>query len=484
MDVWAGDIELPGGGRIENVELVSENPVAFSMSRTPIQFLATVDMTRIPLYMAIESPMEVYSERQATQVWFNTLLLDHFYTDDAEAQWWQDFQNQSPVGILAKAHDGTKAGSGPKLTEILFFASAEPKGLASSFSSNAPQTPTIRLLAVPLSSDLLHPAPAQSSPPLSPNASPVFQEQEEVAQFLPQSATTSSLEARKRESVSNIFDEAEERRKRARRKGGQSVAAAASRANEPIPQLKRSTSSNLTEPPLDAKGRRDSPNTSFSQPATKTSRSLSRSPSVNLEIRPASRREGLDSHAKRSSLSRVASVADLDSEPTIESRNKDTISRLVMAGMRMYGLHQRKRGNKAHARRASVAPGTDSQAGQHDEDVTLEDAARDEEYKLVYHQTYRGAVFAMRKHMSTRLLGQYVDELRDVVDKLLAIFCNDPLPSSYPQSPGAEPTPGNVKGSFGTPNLSETKSPFVQQANHFNGDDNPVHTPVVRRTAR
>lgn len=338
--------------------------------------------------------MEVYSERQATQGWFNTVLLDHFCTEDMETQWWQDFQNQSPVGILAKAHDETKAGSGPKLTEILFFASAEPKGLASSFSSNAPQIPTIRLLAVPLSSDLLHPAPAHSTPPLSPNASPVFQEQE-AAQFLPHPASTSSLEARKRESVSNIFDEAEERRKRARRKGGQSVAAAASRANEPIPQLKRSTSSNLTEPPLDARGRRDSPNTSFSHPGTKSSRSLSRSPSVNLEIRPASRREGLDSHAKRSSLSRVASVADLDGEPTIESRNKDTISRLVMAGMRMYGLHQRKRGNKAHARRASVAPSADSQAGQHDEDVTPEDAARDEEYKLVYHQTYRGAVFAM-----------------------------------------------------------------------------------------
>ncbi|KAK8152015.1 hypothetical protein BC567DRAFT_239238 [Phyllosticta citribraziliensis] len=152
-----------------------------------------------------------------------------------------------------------------------------------------------------------------------------------------------------------------------------------------------------------------------------------------------------------------------------------------MAGMRMYGLQQRRRGNKVQPRRASVAVGVDSQ--QQDEEISPEDAARDEEYKLVYHQTYRGAVFAMRTHMSTRLLGQHVDQLRDVVDKLLAIFCNDPL-RSLADLPSAVPTTGDVKGSFGTPNPADDKSPFVDNVESFDGGGSQVHTPVVRRTGR
>ncbi|KAK7539969.1 uncharacterized protein J3D65DRAFT_303589 [Phyllosticta citribraziliensis] len=422
-------------------------------------------MTKMPLYLAIGSPMEVYSERQPTQDWFNTLLLDNCSTE--VGQWWQDFRHQSPVGILAKAFDSKKGGSGPRVTEILFFASAEPDESRGFNANDALQTPAIRVLAVPLSSDLLHQVPAQSTPPLSPNEYSASHG-EEVAQFLPQPSTTSTLEARKRESFASVFEEAEEPRKRARRRGGESVAAAASRANEsafPVPQPKRSASSSLTDPPA----------------AVKSSRSLSRSPSANLEIRPASRRDGLESQAKRSSLSRVASVADLDGEPAVESRNKDTISRLVMAGMRMYGLQQRRRGNKVQPRRASVAVGVDSQ--QQDEEISPEDAARDEEYKLVYHQTYRGAVFAMRTHMSTRLLGQHVDQLRDVVDKLLAIFCNDPL-RSLADLPSAVPTTGDVKGSFGTPNPADDKSPFVDNVESFDGGGSQVHTPVVRRTGR
>ncbi|KAK7526428.1 uncharacterized protein IWZ02DRAFT_169560 [Phyllosticta citriasiana] len=462
MDVWTGSIELPGGGHIDNVELASAQPVAFSISQTSLKYLATVNMTRIPLRLAIGPPMNVYSERQSTQDWFDTLLLDKWLPKET-GQWWQDFRHQSPVGILVKASDGRKGGSGPRVTEILFFASTESEDSTGFNGSDAPE---IRVLAVPLSSDLLHQVPAQSTPPLSPTPYPTFEE-EEAAQFLPQPSAKTVLEARKRESISSVFDEAEERRKRARRRGGESVAAAASRANEPalpIAHPKRSSSLSFADPPV-----------------VKGSRSLSRSPSVNLEIRPASQREGVDSQAKRSSLSRVASVADLDGEPTIESRNKDTISRLVMAGMRMYGLQQRKRGIKVQARRTSVAGGVESQP--QDDEVSPEDAARDEEYKLMYHQTYRGAVFAMRTHMSTRLLGQYVDELRDVVDKLLAIFCNDPLPSRR-GSPGAAPTPGDVKSSFGTPNPADDKGPFVDTMESFDGGGSQVHTPVVRRTGR
>jgi hypothetical protein len=57
----------------------------------------------------------------------------------------------------------------------------------------------------------------------------------------------------------------------------------------------------------------------------------------------------------------------------------------------MHGLQQRK---KTKSRRASVVSGLEESQpiGQ---DTAAEDAAKDEEYKLIYHQTYKGAALAL-----------------------------------------------------------------------------------------
>lgn len=52
---------------------------------------------------------------------------------------------------------------------------------------------------------------------------------------------------------------------------------------------------------------------------------------------------------------------------------------------------------------------------------------QDEEYKLIYHQTYKATVFAFRRDIESRDLGKEIEGVRDTVDKLLAIFCSDPL---------------------------------------------------------
>jgi hypothetical protein len=61
-----------------------------------------------------------------------------------------------------------------------------------------------------------------------------------------------------------------------------------------------------------------------------------------------------------------------------------------MAAMRMAGMEQRKK-NRSH--RASVAPGLEDSQDISAE-AAAEQAAKDEEYKLMYHQTYKGAAFA------------------------------------------------------------------------------------------
>jgi hypothetical protein len=118
---------------------------------------------------------------------------------------------------------------------------------------------------------------------------------------------------------------------------------------------------------------------------------LSRSPSISSDARPLSRKGASDGHNKRSTLSQVATVPLQSEEPTTESRNKEALSRVVMAAMRMHGLQQRK---KTRSRRASVAPGGEESQSL-SEEAEAEEPAKDEEFKLMYHQTYKGAAFAL-----------------------------------------------------------------------------------------
>jgi hypothetical protein len=68
-----------------------------------------------------------------------------------------------------------------------------------------------------------------------------------------------------------------------------------------------------------------------------------------------------------------------------------------MAAMRMHGLQQRK---QARSRRASAAGAEDGQ--QLNDEAAAEEAAKDDEYKLIYHQTYKGAALALVSSTSPR----------------------------------------------------------------------------------
>jgi hypothetical protein len=107
-----------------------------------------------------------------------------------------------------------------------------------------------------------------------------------------------------------------------------------------------------------------------------------------------------EGQAKRSGLSQVATVSLQPEEPTTETRNKEALSRVVMTAMRMYGLEQRK---KSKSRQGSAAPGAEA-TRQLNAEEAAEGAAKDEEYKLIYHQTFKGAVLAL---VSNTLLSTY-----------------------------------------------------------------------------
>jgi hypothetical protein len=319
-----------------------------------------------------------------------------------ENAWWTLARSQSPIGILVQVPGSGEDAQKPRVTEVLFYGTIAARtalGLPTPPSSSpehhdveSSHLPELRVHALPLSSDLLYQQAATNVAPASPA---LINDVHVEAQFIPpQLDTLPAPDSPKRKR--DIFEEAAIANKKARGKGGAGIAAIAARGGEsqPLSGHRKSFSFDAKTSPL-AESRPLSANGPLSRP---TSRQLSRSPSISSDTRPLSRKGIQDGHNKRSNLSQVATVSIQPEEPTTEARNKEALSRVVMAAMRMHGLQQRK---KTRSRRASVAPGMeDGQAIS--AESAAEEAAKDEEYKLMYHQTYKGAAFAFVSSLSPR----------------------------------------------------------------------------------
>jgi hypothetical protein len=434
--------------------------------------LTTVDTARIPLYLAVGPSLDVWTTEESTQTWFESLLLGKPTTlpdahSHATNKWWTLARSQSPVGILAQVQDATDDVHKPRITEILFYgtiATHATNGLptppSSSFIDNPSELPELRVHATPLSSDLLHSTSIKS---------PIGND----AHFLP-ALHNAHIGPRSPKKHRDIFEEATIANKKARGRGGRAVSAAAARGSEsqlPYTHRKSSLSIDKRASPFP-----DSRPPSASGPllSHSTSRPLSRSPSISSDTRPLSRKGQPEAHTRRSNLSQVATVPIKPEEPTTESRNKDALVKVVIAAMRMHGLQQRKQ-NKS--RRTSLAAGAEENE-RLSEEAIAEEATKDDEYKLIYHQTYKGAALALvcymvlilgtvtnrlqRKHMSEKPLHVQPDRMRDVVEKLLMIFLSDPLADPPPADVPADPvaTPGS-KSRPGLPGSTHSHaSPF------------------------
>ncbi|OAL55440.1 hypothetical protein IQ07DRAFT_167229 [Pyrenochaeta sp. DS3sAY3a] len=452
-DVWSGDILLPDGNSIKDVGLAS----SVVSSRLPLpphslRFLSSVDTAKIPLYLAVGPSLSVWTTCQETEAWFEAILLStsprppDVPEDPSSNQWCHLARSQSPIGILAQVESQGDNAQKPRVTEILFYGT-----IASPAAGNLPTPPStsphdclpeLQVHAIPLSSDLLH--VQVKEPPFA-----------DENRFLPPQHTTSSIPTSPKRAR-DIFEEATIANKKARRKGGQGVSAAAARGNES--QLSYSHRKSLS---IDTKGvpfpdfRPPSANSALSRPSA---RPLSRSPSISSETRPVSQKGIPEAHHKRSNLSRVATISSQPEEPTTESRNKEALSKVVMAAMRMHGLQQRK---KHRSRRASVAPGIEENELPVEE-AAVDEIAKDEEYKLIYHQTYKGAALALRKHMPEKPLHTQPDRLRDVVEQLLNIFLTDPLTLPLRSDEMMDPlsTPGAKQKSLTVGSTPNHASPF------------------------
>lgn len=411
-------------------------------SDTPLQYLSIVDVSKVPLYLALGQPYNVNTASRETQEWFADIVTPRRELDIAQP-WWQQALANSPVGVLVAANPSRTTGmqAGPRVTELLFYASRDgnvqrpPTPPTSSPEQGVDgvkhAVPSLSLYALALSSELYH-----ELPELTPPSSPTADGTSTGCVFLPPNQFTraeiiNEPPVRKRKSAADKFDEQTERSKKARHQAANAVSA---RHSEPtVPTLKHSRSLS-----------------GASNYVPVHSRPFSRSPSLS---RPTSVR-GVSEAPKRSSLSQVQAVpvAPSEEQQSMESRNKELISRTAMAGMRLHGLSQSNNSRKPRPGlpTADIPP-----------ESYLETTRRtDEEYKLLYHQVYKGVCFAFRAHIATVALQSYPDAVRETVEKLLAMFCKDPLVAGL-CSAVDEYTPSGRKafGAFAETRVGETTSP-------------------------
>jgi hypothetical protein len=414
--------------------------------RSNLQFLSLIEVSKVPLYLSAGPSLEVWTGDCETAEWIEGTLsrsLDGRSDQiNGPGTWWKDgvgSVQQSQVGVLLQVNDQREQQSGQsghRITEIVLYGISSKLQLPLTPPSPPPSSSPghgvevesgrheLEVYALPISSDLLYTPLNTNIQSLGP-PSPPSDDSKQLAQFLP---TQHSPLKRKRAAV--LLDDAIKRRKNIQRKGGDGVGLLVTGGITPKPPVSiKKEALGYDTPVL-------SPiDTSFpsgarfglksyldSSPAEPSSRqgSITSNP-VNDRVsslsRPPSR--------KRSSLHRLSSSISLgaaspllppESSDSITEQNKSLLSRIVLAGMRLYSLSRNK--ERPMSASGSVA---DTPTGFGNEDLENKEV---DDFKGVYHATYRAASFAMRKSMKGNKLLER-ETMRNVVDQLLSLFCED-----------------------------------------------------------
>lgn len=373
----------------------------------------------------------MWTENASTQDWFTSALWQNLEEaeelgdesicgdPDTSRQWWDSVLSQSFIGVLVKVPrqdtGPTIEGDGPKVTEILFYAARVPEQERSRTKLPSPPLSSssrqllgqyadqsgvdnhqtysannIQLFALPLSSDLLYQAIEPTTPPTSPQIISSNENiQEATATFLPHNVSqlkTNTAKDKKRQRVTELFTRASQRRLKAPRIESSQLT---SLSRQESFHRRRGKSMSFSEKSLSSGDTRHN----FPTQPLQLGHSLGKySPSLPPGI---SDRKYNDTSSKRLSISQTASMSNIPSPVQYETdnliaRNKDVISRVVMAGLRLNGLQPRK--SRSRLQRQSTV---DSDIPIKGEDVVKDenlDNISDESFKTMYHMVFKATI--------------------------------------------------------------------------------------------
>lgn len=412
-----------------------------------LHFLTLVELAAIPLYLLAKPHLDVWTEDEETEHWLTNCLLpnlnDQHDADGSSAHitspWWSRTAQQSDLGILLEVRNEEPVYEGPGdvVTEFLIYATVFESADSSSYLPSPPASSSP--LRINGSDESNHEAPAQKirirAVPLASNAhqgdhvnhSNILRDDHNLdndeAYFLPPTPNTAPAvpnSPHKRQRLLHLFEDATYQRKQLRRRGGEGISKAMAGLDSPNLQSENSQGLKLEE---------SNPQSQLylnTQNKIREKR-LSRSSSTPLisQIDPSwldsmTLQNGIEIQSSLLGGESVGFSEQISTLPTdinsFEDQNKYALTRIIMAGMRIYGLQQRRKS-------AKLQTGSELEADSTfiDQGITR----GDDEYKMVYHQTLKSASFTFRNQMSKEIINQAT--IGDVVDQLLALFCTDPL---------------------------------------------------------
>ncbi|KAI9934122.1 hypothetical protein MW887_005195 [Aspergillus wentii] len=462
MNIWSGPILLNEESQLEGLQLI--DPTSHWQSDitkdSSLSFRCFVNPALIPLYARAGPNLELHTTDGGTSQWLKSKLLGNIWLEGEDLDRCPLFQ--CPVGLLISVDNTSRAKiSGPFTSDLLIYGV-----LSSATSFERPPTPPVssspdypenaslvtkqelRIYATPISASLIAKALSLPSPPQNPDS---FANVVQFAEFLPDLRSPSP----KRKRVASLFESAAQHHRRVRQKGGEAVSQLmAPSLSQPSQQLQTLRIKRESEEPSIP---------ALDRIASQRFRSLSLGANLNkpLEIRTdnsrpsTARSHGRGITSKRNTptpfldhptrmepspaLSSSEGKTDLSSGPkdpdTIILENKNIITRTILTCMRLYGFN-----------RTSTRPGSTNKSTttvNHDlEDtrIPVTDAApavstNEDEFKAMYHATYRASTFALRKYLKEapqngegeRVLPPLLEKGKAMtyIDEFLRLFCEE-----------------------------------------------------------
>ncbi|CDM37537.1 hypothetical protein DTO013E5_7666 [Penicillium roqueforti] len=472
MNVWTGSIPLGSDSKLEGIRLVDPNSYSQSelSKESQLNLRSFVNPALIPLHARAGPNLELHTSHAGTSRWLQRKLTGALWLNEEDPALQQSFQ--CPVGLLVSVEGNTKSGNATTTSLLVYGV------LSSAASCTRPPTPPhsspseipdhrnrphrapyeLRIYAVPLSTSRLTQAQAYPSPPPSNPDQPIANPR--CAEFLPDISSPSP----KRKRVATLFEVVAQHHRRVRQRGGEAV------SQLMAPSRPLSSSQNLQTLRIKREPEEDGPTLpSLDRIVSHRSRSVSigaglhRPGSVRGRTTPALNADPqkraptpnpcLDSGPRRgeqmsqgqgpSSLSvseeKPASTPGSPAKDpdAVIADNKTLITRTVLTCMRLYGFH------RADMRSASGKP--PGGAGAEPElDVSgttpAPEALRaetpapgitsdDDEFKVMYHATYKAAAFALRRYLkqapgvAPSVLKK--EKAMTCIDELLRLFCEE-----------------------------------------------------------
>ncbi|KAJ5139250.1 uncharacterized protein N7515_004098 [Penicillium bovifimosum] len=454
MIVWSGSIPLKSGSSLEGIRLV--DPHSYGQSElskeSQLRLRSFVNPALIPLHARAGPNLELHTSHAGTSKWLQSKLTGSLWANGEGPSLQQSLQ--CPAGLLLSVENNTKT-TGKAATTLLVY------GVLSSASCTRPPTPPhsspsdlpglsnpqqrpyeLRIYAAPLSTARLAQAQSYEPPPSTitqPTTTP------RCAEFLPDTSSPSP----KRKRVATLFEVAAQHHRRVRQRGGEAV------SQLMAPSRPTSSSQNLQslrikreedESPLDKivphRARSASIGTSLHRPMRSRA---TPGPIVDPQKRAPTPNPFLDSasgSSRRTPAPQATSSlpdAKEHSAPgspakdpdTVVAENKNLITRTILTCMRLYGFHRanpRSATNKSAADAESELPGA-TPAPEMRETPAPGASADDDEFKAMYHATYKAAAFALRRYLKL-VPGVAVSVLEKekamtCIDELLRLFCEE-----------------------------------------------------------